>query len=112
MKQLASEMRKVITGNADLDRFAELLHEGWELKRSLGNGISNPMIDRWYEAARQAGAQGGKLVGAGSGGFLLLMAPKEKHDAIRETLDFPRELPFVIDRRGSRIIFISDRYGI
>lgn len=111
MKQLAREMRDEITGNSDLDRFAALLHEGWELKRSLGHGISNSQIDEWYEAARSAGAQGGKLLGAGGGGFLMLMAPAYKHEAIREKLGHPRELPFKIDRRGSRIIFISDRYG-
>ncbi len=111
MKQLALEIRDEITGDADLGRFAALLHEGWELKRSLGHGISNPMIDEWYDAARSAGAQGGKLLGAGGGGFLLLMAPIEKHDSIRQKLGHPRELPFKIDRRGSRIIFISDRYG-
>lgn len=111
MKQLALEMRDEISGEADLDRFASLLHEGWELKRSLGHGITNPMIDEWYQDARSAGAQGGKLLGAGGGGFLLVMAPREKHEAIRSKLGHPRELPFKIDRRGSRIIFISDRYG-
>ncbi len=111
MKQLAVEMRDEIAGNADLDRFAKLLNEGWEMKRSLGNGISNPTIDEWYQAALGAGAQGGKLLGAGGGGFLMLMAPPYKHNLIRETLGHPRELPFKIDRRGSRIIFISDRYG-
>ncbi len=111
MKELAAEMRHEISGKADLDHFATLLHEGWELKRSLGHGITNPMIDEWYQLARAAGAQGGKLLGAGGGGFLLLMAPIERHDEIRKKLDYPRELPFNIDRRGSRIIFISDRYG-
>ncbi len=111
MKQLAAEMRDEITGKANLDDFAALLHQGWELKRSIGHGISNSMIDEWYNSARAAGAQGGKLLGAGGGGFLLLMAPVDKHDAIRENLGHPRELPFNIDRRGSRIIFISDRYG-
>ena len=104
-------MREQITGDADLDRFASLLHEGWELKRSLGNGVSNELIDGWYKAARDAGAQGGKLLGAGGGGFLLLIAPRDRHQAIREKLGHPRELPFKIDRRGSRVIFISDRYG-
>ena len=81
------------------------------MKRSLGNGITNPKIDEWYQAALGAGAQGGKLLGAGGGGFLMLMAPPYKHKLIRETLGHPRELPFKIDRRGSRVIFISDRYG-
>jgi D-glycero-alpha-D-manno-heptose-7-phosphate kinase len=53
---------------------------------------------------------GGKLLGAGGGGFLLVMAPPERHAAIREAVGHPREIPFRIDRRGSRVIFISDRY--
>lgn len=111
MKQLAAQMPEEIAGNPDLDQFAKLLNEGWEMKRSLGHGISNAMIDEWYQAALDAGAQGEKLLGAGGGGFLMLMASLYKHDLIRETLGHLRELPFKIDRRGRRIIFISDRYG-
>jgi D-glycero-alpha-D-manno-heptose-7-phosphate kinase len=110
MRDLAAEMRQTVSGRGDVDEFARLLHEGWLLKRSLGFGIATAQIDDWYEAARSAGAQGGKLLGAGGGGFLLLLAPPERHEAIREKLGRPRELPFAIDRRGSRIIFISDRY--
>jgi len=111
MRDLAGEMRFALAGKGDLDRFAALLHEGWELKRSLGFGISTQSVDDWYAAARRAGATGGKLLGAGGGGFLLLLAPPERHTAIREALGKPRELPFGVDRRGSRIIFISDRYS-
>lgn len=111
MRDLADAMRHALAGTADLDEFARLLHEGWLLKRSLGFGISTAAVDEWYEAARKAGAQGGKLLGAGGGGFLLVMAPPERHDAIREALGRPQELRFDIDRRGSRIIFISDRYS-
>jgi len=110
MRDLAATMRDTLTGKGDLDEFASLLHEGWLLKRSLGFGISSGAIDEWYEAARRAGAQGGKLLGAGGGGFLLLMAPKDRHEAIREACGRPREIRFEIDRRGSRVIFISDRY--
>jgi D-glycero-alpha-D-manno-heptose-7-phosphate kinase len=110
MRDLADSMRQSLTGDGNLDTFGELLHEGWLLKRSLGFGISDPGIDRSYEIARSEGAQGGKLLGAGGGGFLLVMAPEDRHDAIRQALDYPRELPFQIDNRGSRIIFISDRY--
>ena len=85
------------------------MHQGWELKRSLGFGITDTQIDRWYEDARSAGAQGGKLLGAGGGGFLFLLAPPERHEAIREALGRPREIPFAIDRFGSRIIFISEQ---
>jgi D-glycero-alpha-D-manno-heptose-7-phosphate kinase len=110
MRDLAVEMKGVISGSGSIDQFAQLLNEGWLLKKSLGFGISNSAIDDWYEAAMKAGAQGGKLLGAGGGGFLMLVAPPEKHQAIRDALGNPREIPFEIDRRGSRIIFISDRY--
>jgi D-glycero-alpha-D-manno-heptose-7-phosphate kinase len=111
MRDLARELRDSIGGKGDLDHFAELLHEGWMLKRSLGFGIATQQIDDWYDAARKAGAQGGKLLGAGGGGFLLLVAPPERHAAIRRALGHPRELPFEVEPRGSRIVFISDRYS-
>ena len=112
MRDLAEEMKNVISGSGNIDDFAGLLHQGWLLKKSLGFGISNQHIDDWYSAALNAGAQGGKLLGAGGGGFLMLVAPPEKHQAIRDALGNPREIPFEVDRRGSRIIFISDRYKI
>lgn len=108
MRDLAGEMRHTLAGKGDLDGFAKLLHEGWLLKRSLGFGISGQLVDGWYEKARSLGAQGGKLLGAGGGGFLMLIAPPEKHDAIRDALGRPRELRFTIDRLPSRIVFISD----
>ena len=108
MRDLALEMAKSISGEGNLTEFARLLHEGWELKRSLGFGITDDRIDRWYAAARKAGAQAGKLLGAGGGGFLLLFAPPETHERIREALDRPRELAFAIDRLGSRVIFVSE----
>jgi len=111
MRDLAATMRDTLTGAGNVDEFAAQLHHGWELKRSLGFGITSSSVDDWYTAARKAGAQGGKLLGAGGGGFLLLMAPPERHEAIREALGRPREIPFEIDRRGSRVIFISDRYA-
>ncbi|MBL4701418.1 GHMP kinase [bacterium AH-315-I18] len=111
MRDLADDMRHAISGDGDLDGFASLLHEGWQLKRSLGFGITNPMVDQWYNTARKHGALGGKLLGAGGGGFVLIMAPPEKHEAIREALGRPKELDFSIDQRGSRVIFFSDRHG-
>jgi D-glycero-alpha-D-manno-heptose-7-phosphate kinase len=107
MRDLADSMRKTLAGDGDLDAFSALLHEGWELKRSLGFGISFAQVDQWYEAARRNGATGGKLLGAGGGGFLLLMAPPWRHRAIREALGRPRELAFRIARHGSRNIFIQ-----
>jgi len=111
MRDLAGEMRDALTNSArpDLDHFADLLHEGWELKRSVVSSISNGAVDQWYRQAREAGARGGKLLGAGGGGFLLLMAEPERHEAIREALGRPQELPVRFDPRGARVIFIGNR---
>ena len=108
MRDLASDMRSALAGDGDLDEFGRILHEGWCLKRSLGFGISSSRIDEWYEAARSAGAVGGKLLGAGGGGFVLLFAPPEKHDEIHRALGSPRRLEFGVDRLGSRIVFVSE----
>ncbi len=110
MRDLAGEMRAVLGGSGNLDEFAALLHAGWELKRSLGFGIATQSVDEWYQAARRAGAQGGKLLGAGGGGFLYLLAEPERHAAIRDALGNPRELDFRVDPLGSRVIFISDAH--
>jgi D-glycero-alpha-D-manno-heptose-7-phosphate kinase len=108
MRDLAAELRSAILDSGDLDRFAAILHHGWELKRSLGLGISGELVDDWYCAARRAGAQGGKLLGAGGGGFMLILAQPDRHERIREVLKRPPELPFKIDRTGSRVVFVSD----
>jgi len=110
MRDLAGELRSTMGGRGNLEDFGRILHQGWELKRSLGFGISNTGVDDWYAAARANGAMGGKLLGAGGGGFLLVMAPPDRHDAIREAVGRPREIPVRIDRLGSRVIYISDRY--
>jgi D-glycero-alpha-D-manno-heptose-7-phosphate kinase len=108
MRELAEAMRLTVTGLGNLQEFARLLNEGWELKRSLTSGISTGPIDAMYDRARRAGAEGGKLLGAGGGGFLLLVAPPDRHHAIREALGRPRELPFRFARHGSRIIYYHD----
>jgi D-glycero-alpha-D-manno-heptose-7-phosphate kinase len=108
MRDLACQLRNALSGNPDIDEFARLLHIGWELKRSLGFGITTGQVDEMYAAARAAGAMGGKLLGAGGGGFLLIMAPPARHEAVREALKRPIEIDFGVDRRGSRLIFVSD----
>ncbi|MGE3638849.1 MAG: GHMP kinase [Pirellulales bacterium] len=108
MRDLAGQLRESLTGKPEIEEFARLMHAGWELKRSLGFGITTGQVDEMYASARAAGAIGGKLLGAGGGGFLLLMAPPSRHDAIRSALKRPKELDFGVDRRGSRLIFVSD----
>lgn len=92
--------------NNRTDTLGEALHETWCLKKTLANGISNSTIDAAYEAAMSAGAQGGKILGAGGGGFLLLVAPLEAHSAIKSRLAGLRETPLRFTKTGSRIIFV------
>lgn len=104
MRQLAHTARvELCAGN--LDALGCLLHEGWELKKQLAGGISNSSLDAMYEAARQAGAVGGKITGAGGGGFLLLYCPREKQECVRHALDGLQELPFQFEPDGSKVIF-------
>jgi D-glycero-alpha-D-manno-heptose-7-phosphate kinase len=88
----------------DTNRFGELMHEHWENKRKRSKGMSSDAVDRWYEAGRNAGAVGGKLVGAGAGGFLLFYADDQA--AIREAMakEGLREVRFSFDHDGSRLI--------
>jgi D-glycero-alpha-D-manno-heptose-7-phosphate kinase len=103
MVELAWMLRKELQSD-NLDAFGEILHENWMLKKQLHNGISSECIDRWYDSAREAGAMGGKLLGAGSGGFLVFYAPPERHQAIARMLAGLRHVQFGFEPRGSRII--------
>lgn len=85
------------------DSLGVIMNEGWQLKKQLADGISNPQIDSWYESALKAGASGGKIAGAGGGGFLLLYADQAVHSRLRASLPL-QELPFQLDRQGTRII--------
>jgi len=89
----------------DLRAFGELLHENWKLKKLICSSVSSPQIDRWYHTARKHGAIGGKLLGAGTGGFLLFYAPQKKHSAIRTALGL-RQIPISFEPQGSKIIFV------
>jgi D-glycero-alpha-D-manno-heptose-7-phosphate kinase len=105
LRQLAVEGRRSLEAG-ELDRFGRLLHEGWLLKTQMANGITDKGIDEVYEAALAAGALGGKLAGAGGGGFLLLYCPLGAQEAVRARLNGAmRELPFRFERDGSKIIF-------
>lgn len=106
MVALAYALRDELHGN-NTDAFGEILHENWMLKRSLTHGISTADITEWYEVARQAGAVGGKILGAGAGGFLMLYASQHKHEAIKKALHMLRPIHISFDRLGSRIIFFQ-----
>ena len=113
-RQAIASMRRIVehahavrheleSGNPD--GVGEILHESWMLKRSLASGISSPEIDGWYETARKAGAMGGKILGAGGGGFLLLYVDSEKQAAVKQALRHLRRIPFRFENEGSKIIF-------
>lgn len=105
MKELVDESIGVLASGADIAAFGELLHEAWQAKRSLSNVVSNGEVDGLYERARAAGAVGGKLTGAGGGGFLLLFAPPDKHADVLAALDGHIHVPFEFEPAGSQIIF-------
>jgi D-glycero-alpha-D-manno-heptose-7-phosphate kinase len=104
MVDIAHEVKAQLEAGV-VDAFGEALHENWLLKKSLTEGISSDQIDTWYETGRRSGALGGKILGAGAGGFLLFFAPPETHDAIEHGLGGLRRVPMTLNRVGSQIIF-------
>jgi len=104
IKQLVSEARKVLASR-DFDTFGLLMHESWKLKKSLAGSITNGVIDDMYELARSRGAIGGKITGAGGGGFLLLYVPYDRQAPIRDAFCGLRELPFRLESDGTKVIF-------
>jgi D-glycero-alpha-D-manno-heptose-7-phosphate kinase len=90
----------------DLETFGHILHEHWENKKLRSNAISNPQIDRWYNLAREAGALGGKMIGAGGGGFLMFYCPLRKKGAIRKVMaqEGLRELRYNFDFHGAKVL--------
>jgi D-glycero-alpha-D-manno-heptose-7-phosphate kinase len=104
MKKLALLARAALEAG-EFDEFGSLLHRGWEFKKTLASRVTNGSIDAIYESARKAGALGGKITGAGGGGFLLLYCPQHRQDEVRKALRDLPELPFNLERDGSKAIF-------
>lgn len=104
MVKLTYTLRDEIHKN-NIDVFGKILHENWMLKKSLTDSISTNEIDQWYSKARSAGALGGKILGAGGGGFLMLFAPPDAHTSIKNTLSTLQHMPVDFDSSGSQIIF-------
>ncbi len=96
---------EILNSTSDLAPFGQLLHEAWQAKRALSDKISNDLIDGAYDAARSAGALGGKILGAGGGGFLLIFAPPVKHVKIKKQLSRLIHVPFKFEFGGSQVIF-------
>jgi D-glycero-alpha-D-manno-heptose-7-phosphate kinase len=104
MKNMAYIARDELR-SGNLDIIGDLLHESWQLKKQLASQISNNAIDQIYEAARKAGATGGKITGAGGGGFLLLYVPYHKREAVRSAIGSLQELPVQLESDGTKVIF-------
>ncbi len=105
MRDQALQLHAAINnGSIDACGFGRVLDEGWRLKRELASRITSSNIDRWYDAATKAGAFGGKLCGAGGGGFLLFVAPREKHEAIRAALPELTEMRVEHESHGSQLV--------
>lgn len=106
MVQLAFEMKEQLESGT-LDHLGDLLDENWRLKAQLTAGITDPQIDAWYAAGMTHGALGGKLLGAGNGGFMMFYAPKERHPQIKAALSDLEPVKFAFDRVGAQIIFFQ-----
>ena len=105
MLQFVDQAESIVSSpNRSLHEFGRLLHEGWQIKRMLTQKISNVSIDEIYEAGLNAGALGGKLLGAGGGGFMLFFVPPEKREALRARLKKLLCVPFTLSSKGSDVV--------
>jgi D-glycero-alpha-D-manno-heptose-7-phosphate kinase len=107
MRDCVDRSCEILNGSGSLVPFGKLLHEAWLAKRSLSDKVSNARVDGLFEDARKAGAIGGKLLGAGGGGFILLFVPPEKQDKVRRQFSKLIEVPFEFEFSGSQIIFFD-----
>lgn len=98
---------EILNGGQDIIEFGKLLHELWQLKKSLSDKISNPLIDNMYEMALKYGAVGGKILGAGGGGFMLLFVPPQYQNKVRRGLKDFLEIKFAFENNGSQIIYYN-----
>lgn len=105
MKSLVNEGERILASGADLDDFGRLLDYTWKLKRTLSERITNDEIDSIYASAIRAGALGGKILGAGSGGFMLLYVPKENRENVEKIFDSSRIIPFEFEDDGTKLIY-------
>jgi D-glycero-alpha-D-manno-heptose-7-phosphate kinase len=104
MRQQAYEIHELLL-NGKADEVGSALHEGWLYKKQLAAKISNSSIDDMYDKAMSAGAIGGKVAGAGGGGFMMVYCPPERQQAVRNALSDMMELPFNLERDGTKVIF-------
>ena len=105
LKKLVNPICEIFSDGIDLNRFGELLHEGWEIKKNLTKEISSKAIDLHYQKAKKSGAVGGKLLGAGGGGFFLFYVPQKSHKNFIKNFKNLAHIPFNFSNEGSKIMF-------
>jgi D-glycero-alpha-D-manno-heptose-7-phosphate kinase len=105
MRRQVDKGLAILENGADFDGFGDLLHDAWELKRRLGDSVTTPEIDRIYRAARDNGARGGKLLGAGGSGFMLFYVPPSRQADVVAALRDKLHVPFGFDYTGSTILY-------
>jgi D-glycero-alpha-D-manno-heptose-7-phosphate kinase len=109
IQNMVGEGIKILSGSGPITDFGKMLHEGWQMKRGLSSKITNSAIDEIYGAALSAGAVGGKLLGAGGGGFMLFLVPPEKQASVRSKLQKLLHIKFAFESRGTNVIFSREQ---
>ena len=107
MVEMVNYAIEILNSNSDITEFGKLLHESWQLKKKLSKRVTNPVIDKMYQGALNNGAVGGKILGAGGGGFMLLFVPPEKQNRLRCALKDFLEVKFAFEKDGSQIIYYN-----
>lgn len=105
LTEMVDEGLNILQGDLDLSEFGALLHESWMIKKGLSGEVTNPSLDNLYDRAMESGASGGKVTGAGGGGFMLLLVSPERQGEVREALSEQIHVPFRFESKGSQIIF-------
>lgn len=108
MRDLCAPLRKIFTNNYTPELFGQIMHQNWEYKKSLTSDISNPAIDAFYKKGLDAGALGGKLLGAGGGGFIMLVMPSEKRNDVITAMEPLYHMPMKMDFGGTRITYYDN----
>jgi D-glycero-alpha-D-manno-heptose-7-phosphate kinase len=104
---MVDEGERILVGTGEMRDFGRLLHESWKLKRSLSSKIAPALVNEVYDAARKAGADGGKLPGAGGGGFMLIFVEPEKRAAVGKALEKLLLVPFKFERGGTQLVLFE-----
>ena len=110
MRNMVDEGEKILAGTGSLRDFGRLLDEAWQRKRSLSSKIAPGLVNEMYDAARKAGADGGKLLGAGGGGFMLIFVEPGKRAAVLKALDKLLPVPFQFERGGTQLVLYEAQH--